>query len=175
MALGASLSQENCFNAYGVFRRLHFVFYRYVQEACPMMSRRGITLVELVVILCIAGMFIAVAVPKFISAVTKNRMWDGMTTLMTFESAELAYLAQAGRLGSVDSLVFKADSSDYFSFTPAGTGRFSATAKVKIGRFKSGAWLSTSIDTAGGFPRIRRSCSPGDSAIVKRYISMFFN
>ena len=140
-----------------------------------MKSRQGITLVELVVIICIASLFVAVAVPKFISAVTKNKMWDGMTTLMTFESAELAYLAQSGRLGAVDSLVFNADSSEQFSFSPAGTGQYQATARTQIGRFKKGSWLHTSIDTVGGVPRIRRSCSPGDSAIVKRYISNFFN
>jgi Tfp pilus assembly protein PilE len=140
-----------------------------------MKSHKGITLVELVVILCIASLFVAVAVPKFISAVTKNKMWDGMTTLMTFESAELAYLAQANKLGPVDSLVFDVDSSEYFSFSPAAVGQYRATSKVQIGRFKKGSWLHTSIDTTAGVPRIRRSCSPGDSAIVKRYISIFFN
>ncbi len=140
-----------------------------------MRSRQGITLVELVVILCIAGMFVAVAVPKFMNAVTKNKMLDGLTTLMTFEAAELAYLAQTGRLGTIDSLVFNADSSEYFSFSPAAAGYYRATARAQIGRFKKGRWLSTSIDTVGGVPRIQRSCSPGDSAIVKRYVSNFFN
>jgi Tfp pilus assembly protein PilE len=140
-----------------------------------MKSHKGMTLVEMVVIICIGALFVAVAVPKIVTAVTKEKMWDGMSTLMTYESSQLAYLAQAGRLGPVDSLSFKADSSDYFSFSPAGTGQFQATAKAKIGRFKKGRWLHTSIDTTGGVPRIRRSCSPGDSAIVKRYISIFFN
>jgi Tfp pilus assembly protein PilE len=140
-----------------------------------MRSQQGITLVELVVIIFIAALFVAVAVPKFITAVTKEKMWDGMTTLMTFESAELAYLAQTKGLGPADSIDFKADSSDYFSFSPAGTSQFMATAKVPIGHFKKGSWLHTSIDTAGGVPRIRRSCSPGDTAVVKRYLSMFFN
>jgi Tfp pilus assembly protein PilE len=178
MAIGTPAPQGDCCRlqqASGIFYRPHGVFYCPPPEATRMKSHKGITLVELVVILCIASIFVAVAVPKFITAVTKNKMWDGMTTLMTFESAELAYLAQAGKLGPVDSIVFKADSSEYFSFSPACTGHFKAAAKVQIGRFKKGSWLHTSIDTTGGVPRIRRSCSPGDSAIVKRYISMFFN
>jgi len=140
-----------------------------------MRSRQGITLVELVVILCIAGLMVIIAVPKFMEAATKNKMWDGMTTLMTFESAELAYLAQSSNLGPVDSLVFSADSSEYFSFTPTGIARYKATARMKIGRFKKGSWLATSIDTTAGVPRIRRSCSPGDSTIVKKYVWNFFN
>jgi type II secretory pathway pseudopilin PulG len=140
-----------------------------------MTSQRGMTLVELVVIFCIAGILLAIAIPKFMEAVTKNHMWDGMTTLMTFESAELAYLAQNNKLGPIDGLIFQADSSDFFSFAPTPAGHYKATAKVPIGRFRKGSWLQTSIDTAGGMPRIRRSCSPGDSAIVKKYISNIFN
>ena len=140
-----------------------------------MASQRGMTLVEMVVIICIAVTLIAIAIPKFMEAVTKNKMWDGMTTLMTFESAELAYLAQSSKLGPIDSLVFSADSSEYFSFTPTGVGRYKATARMKIGRFKKGSWLQTSIDTTAGVPRIRRFCSPGDSAIVKKYVWNFFN
>lgn len=140
-----------------------------------MESQRGITLVELVVIICIACVLVAIAIPKFMEAETKTKMWDGMTTLMTFESAELAYLAQSSKLGPVDSLVFQADSSEYFSFTPVGIGQYMATARMKIGRFKKGRWLHTSIDTTAGLPRIKRSCSKGDSAIVKKYVSNFFN
>jgi hypothetical protein len=140
-----------------------------------MKSRDGITLVELVVIICITVLFIAVAVPKFITAVTKEKMWDGMTTLMTFESAQLACLAQTNGLGPADSIDFRADSSEYFSFIPSDTGRLTATAKVRIGRFNKGSWLHTAIDTAGGVPRILRSCSSGDTAVVKHYLPMFFN
>lgn len=141
-----------------------------------MASRQhGITLVELVVIICIAVVLLLIAIPKFMEAETKNKMWDGMTTLMTFESAELAFLAQSGRLGPVDSLVFNADSSEYFSFSHDGIGSYRATAKVQIGRFKKGRWLHTSIDTTAGMPRIKRSCSKGDSAIVKNSVPNFFN
>jgi hypothetical protein len=132
-------------------------------------------MVELVVILCIAGVLVAIAIPKFMEAETKNKMWDGMTTLMTFESAQLAYLAQNSRLASADSLVFQADSSEFFSFSPVAVAQYRATARMKIGRFRKGSWLHTSIDTTGGMPRIRRTCSRGDSVIVKKYIAIFFN
>ena len=137
--------------------------------------QQGITLVELVVIICIAGVLLLIAVPKFMETVTKEKMWDGMTTLMTYESAELAYLAKNNRLGPVDRLVFRADSSEYFSFSPDGIGSYRAKAKVRIGRFKKGSWLRTCIDTTAGMPRIQRSCSMGDSAIVKNSVSDFFN
>lgn len=140
-----------------------------------MHSQKGITVVEIVVISCIVIVLLAIAIPKFMETAVKNKMWDGMTTLMTYESAQLAHLAQKGRIGSVDSLVFKADSSEYFFFTEDGPGYFKAVAKMNIGRFRQGSLLRTSIDTSGGMPRIRRSCSNGDSGTVRKYISSFFN
>ena len=139
-----------------------------------MLSQRGMTIIELVVLVLILTVLTSIAIPKFIEASIKNKMWDGMSTLMTYESAQLAYLAQSGAIGPVDSLVFKADSSDYFFFSQDGIGYFKATAKIKIGRFKAGSWLRTTIDTTGGMPRIRRSCSKNDSLIAKKYIAHYF-
>ena len=140
-----------------------------------MSSQRGMTIIELVVLVLIATVLTSIAIPKFIEASIKNKMWDGMSTLMTYESAQLAYLAQSNRIGPIDSLMFKADSSDYFFFSEEGVGYFKATAKMKIGRFKAGSWLRTTIDTTAGMPRIRRSCSKGDSLIARKYISHYFH
>lgn len=141
-----------------------------------MRDQKGITVVEVVVISCIVAVFLCIAIPKYIETVSKNKMWEGMTTLMTYESAQLAYYAQSnGKLGPVDSLLFQADSSEYFSFVSDGTGRFKAVTKVQIGKLKKGRWMSTTIDTVGRIPKIRRTSSPGDSLLVKRYLSTFFN
>jgi Tfp pilus assembly protein PilE len=140
-----------------------------------MVNHKGITVVELVVICCIAGILLVIAIPKFVETFSKNKMWDGMTTLMTYESAQLAYFAQSNRLGPVDSLVFQPDSSEYFTYAADGTGKYKAVAKVRIGRFKKGSWMRTSIDTVGGMPKIKRNCSKGDSLIVKKYVNSFFN
>jgi type II secretory pathway pseudopilin PulG len=139
-----------------------------------MLSQRGMTIIELVVLVLILTVLTSIAIPKFIEASIKNKMWDGMSTLMTYESAQLAYLAQSGAIGPVDSLVFKADSSLYFFFSEDGIGYFKATAKMKIGRFKAGSWLRTTIDTTGGMPRIKRSCSKNDSLIARKYIAHYF-
>lgn len=139
-----------------------------------MPSQRGMTIVELSVLLLILTVLISIAIPKFYEATIKNKMWDGMSTLMTYESAQLAYLAQSGRIGPIDSLVFTTDSSEFFNFSEDGTGFFKATAKMKIGKFKQGSWLRTTIDTTVGMPKIRRSCSPGDSIIAKKLVPSFF-
>jgi Tfp pilus assembly protein PilE len=143
------------------------------EERC-MGNRRGITVVELVVIICIASILVAIAIPKFIETAVKNKMWDGMSTLMTFESSQLAFIAQHGTIGPVDSTVFHPEASKYFSYTEPGIGQYKAIAKVKMGRFLPDHWLSTRVDTIGGMPRLKRSCSKGDSSIVKKYISNFF-
>jgi Tfp pilus assembly protein PilE len=139
-----------------------------------MMGKKGITVIELVVILCIGSILLAIAIPKFMETAVKNKMWDGMSTLMTFESSQLAYLAQHGRIGPVDSTVFQPEASEFFSYTEPGLGQYKAIAKVKMGRFQQGHWLLTRVDTVGGMPRLKRSCSQGDSSIVKRYIPNFF-
>lgn len=139
-----------------------------------MNSQKGMTIIELVVLVLLVIVLTSIAIPKFIEASIKNKMWDGMSTLMTYESAQLAYLAQSNAIGPLDSLVFKADSSNYFFFSEDGVGYFKATAKIKIGKFKQDSWLRSTIDTTGGIPRIRRSCSKGDSVIVKKYISHYF-
>jgi len=142
-----------------------------------MKFQRGITVVELVVICCIVSLMLMIAIPKFIDGMTKTKMWgEGMTTLNVFEAAQLAYFAQNNRLGTLDSLVFtsRLDSSEYFYFTSDTTGRYTATAKKRIGRFKKGSWMRTAIAIAGGIPQISRSCSSGDTMVVKRYIANFF-
>lgn len=137
-------------------------------------NRRGMTVVELVVILCIGGILLAIAIPKFMETAVKNKMWDGMSTLMTYESSQLAHIAQHGSIGPVDSTVFQPEESEFFSYTEPGIGQYKAVAKVKMGRFLPDHWLLTRVDTVGGMPRLKRSCSKGDSSIVKRYIPNFF-
>jgi type II secretory pathway pseudopilin PulG len=140
-----------------------------------MNSQRGMTIIELVVLFLILALLTLIAIPKFHEASIKNKMWDGMSTLMTYESAQLAYLAQSSKIGPIDSLVFKADTSAYFLFSEDSIGFFKATARMKIGRFKQGSWLRTTIDTTAGMPRIRRSCTPGDTQVVKKLVSNFFH
>ena len=135
-------------------------------------NRRGMTVVELVVILCIGSILIAIAIPKFMETAVKNKMWDGMSTIMTYESSQLAYLNQRERIGPVDSTVFQPEASEFFSYSEPCVGQYKATAKVKMGRFLPGHWLLTCVDPTG--PKLKRSCSKGDSAIVKRYIPDFF-
>jgi Tfp pilus assembly protein PilE len=139
-----------------------------------MTNEKGMTVVELVVIAVIGSILLAIAIPKFMETAVKNKMWDGMSTLMTYESSQLAYLAQRGRIGPVDSSVFQPEKSEFFSYEEPCVGQYKAIAKVKIGHFPQGHWLLTRIDTAGGMPKLKHSCSPGDSAIVKRYISNYF-
>ena len=98
-----------------------------------------------------------------------------MTTLMTYDPPSSRTLRRVTGSARSAALAFSADSSEYFSFSPDGIGSYKATAKVRIGRFKKGSWLRTCIDTTAGMPRIQRSCSMGDSAIVKKYVPDFFN
>jgi type II secretory pathway pseudopilin PulG len=139
-----------------------------------MFSQRGMTIVELTVLILILTVLTSIAIPKFFEASIKNKMWDGMSTLMTYESAQLAYLAQSGKIGPIDSLVFNTDTSEYFGFAEQRTGFFRATAKMNIGKFRQGSWLGTTIDTSVGLPKIRRSCSKGDTLLVKKLVSSFF-
>jgi Tfp pilus assembly protein PilE len=143
-------------------------------EELFMRMERGMTVVELVVIICIGTILLAIAIPKFMETAVKNKMGDGMSTIMTYEASQLAYLAQRGRVGPVDSTVFRPEASEYFSYSEPGVGLYKATARIKMGRFLQDHWLMTHVDTVGGMPKLRRSCSKGDSSIVKKYISNYF-
>ena len=142
-----------------------------------MKLQRGITLVETLVISFLVLVLLAIGIPKIIEGVMKTKMWEGMTTLNVYESAQLAYFAQNSRIGPIDSLIFTTslDSSNYFVFRSDGLGRYLATARQPIGRFKKGSWLHTQVTIAGGIPQIIRSCSPGDTAFVRKYVNNFFN
>ncbi len=142
-----------------------------------MKFQRGITFVELVVLVSIIILLLLIGVPKVMDGFTKDKIRDeGVNTLNVLEAKELEYFARNNRLGPLDSLIFavQTDSSEYFSFRCEGIGRYTAVAKRPIGRFKIGSWMSTRVQVVGGIPRISRTCSRGDTSFVRRYVDNFF-
>jgi type II secretory pathway pseudopilin PulG len=142
-----------------------------------MKYQRGMTVVEMVVLFSIIVLLLAIGIPKIMEGFTKSKMRDeGINTLNVFEAAELAYFARNNHLAALDSLNFSliADSSAYFSFASDGRGHFTALARKPIGRLKKGSWISTCVQITGGIPQISRSCSPGDTDFIRRYVPDFF-
>jgi Tfp pilus assembly protein PilE len=141
-----------------------------------MKSSSGMTVIETVVIVCIASLLLLIGIPKILEGITKSKMKEGMDTFYVFEAAQLAYFAQNHHTGPIDSLVFtaKMDTSEYFTFRNDGLGSYTAQAKKPIGRFRKGSWIHTRVEVVGGFPQILRSCSTGDSSFVRQYVPGFF-
>jgi type II secretory pathway pseudopilin PulG len=142
-----------------------------------MKFQRGMTLVEMVVLLGIISLLLVIGIPKVMEGFTKSKMRDdGVNTLNVFEAAELAYFARNNTIAPLDSLSSPSltGSSEYFSFVSEDAGNYTAVARKPIGRFKKGSWMTTRVSIVGGLPQISRSCSPGDTMFIKRYVANFF-
>jgi type II secretory pathway pseudopilin PulG len=147
------------------------------RKAGFMKDCNGMTIVELVVLFSIIALLLLIGVPKVMDGFTKSKMRDdGVNTLNVLEARELECFARLNRLVPLDSEVRSPHiaSSEYFTFRCDGIGRFTAIARKPIGSFKKGSWMSTTIQINGGIPQITRSCSPGDTSFVRRYVDNFF-
>jgi type IV pilus assembly protein PilA len=126
-------------------------------------KEKGFTLVELMVVIVIVGILAAVAIPKFMSASDKAKISEVPTVLAAYENAQLAYLAETGKVASAESnLVYDAPSnSQWFTYThayDAGTGEATYTSAVKasvtIGSYSGGTTgASTEIAPDGTVTR----------------------
>jgi prepilin-type N-terminal cleavage/methylation domain-containing protein len=119
----------------------------------------GFTLIELMVVIVIIGILAAIAIPKFMDATVKAKVAEIPTVLMTFEQAELAYLAEKSYLaGTRDSLVMDTsvyNGSKWFTYAysnPASTATaasFSATPLVVMGPISASNTCYTAVTNSG--------------------------
>ena len=116
------------------------------------LTKKGFTLVELMVVIVIVGILAAVAIPKFTMASHKAKASEFPTVLAQIFTAELAYEAETGSYATTfTSLGMGGDPTDqstYFTYTvpnaDASTGYAKATVKKDFGDAKE-----ATPDTAG--------------------------
>jgi len=124
----------------------------------------GFTLIELMVVIVIIGVLASLAIPRFTEASNKAKVAEAPRIIASYESAQLAYVAENGKVGiltddDANQLIFdlKAvqDDSKWFLYegeTNADTTSavFSATAAANMGPFeKDTHGMNTTVTDAG--------------------------
>ena len=111
-------------------------------------TKKGFTLVELMVVIVIIGILAALAIPKFTNASAKAKMSEAPTVIASYENAQMARAAEVGTLGGMTDLVFDPpQGSKWFDYTDGGTpGQYTATATKDMGDFDVNDWIRTAFD-----------------------------
>ncbi len=116
------------------------------------LTKKGFTLVELMVVIVIVGILAAVAIPKFTMASHKAKASEFPTVLAQIFTAELAYEAETGSYcATFTSLGMGGDpttQSTYFTYTVGSTDASLGFAKAAVKKDFGDALVATP-DTAG--------------------------
>lgn len=97
-------------------------------------TSKGFTLIELMVVIVIIGVLAALAIPKFTDASTKAKFAEIPTVMGSYDHAQLAYIAETGKLNVSDSLVFsKPNGSKWFTYADGAAGTYNGTTIAAIG------------------------------------------
>jgi type IV pilus assembly protein PilE len=120
----------------------------------PMTSKRGFTLIELIVVVIILSILVSLAMPQYTMTVERSRSAEARRVLGTIREAELAYYLEYEaysasftnlRLGGIPSAC---NTSFYFSYSAGATStgtRCTAGGKAP----NSGTAYTISLTTAG--------------------------
>ncbi|MBR9907112.1 MAG: prepilin-type N-terminal cleavage/methylation domain-containing protein [Gammaproteobacteria bacterium] len=93
---------------------------------------RGMTLIELMIVIAIIGIIAAIAYPNFVGYVQKSRRADAMAELMKLQMAQEEYRLRNANYATIAELGFTS-SSEFYNFSvsniAAETYTLTATAK----------------------------------------------
>ena len=126
-----------------------------------MLNKKGFTLIELMVVIVIIGVLAALAIPRFINASVKAKFSEAPLVIKTYETAQLANVAETGALGAMNNLVFdRPTTSRWWIYGGTGTigtaaaglaltdGVAIAAASTALGDFGQNATLTSTITAA---------------------------
>ena len=130
-------------------------------------SKKGFTLIELMVVIVIVGILAAVAIPKFVMASYKAKCSEYPTILMQCYTAEIAYEAEAGTYASMGDIGVSVGTSKWFSYAVAPRGASYSTG------FTATATSTIAIGSApgGSTATIDETASKGGTAALLAYTS----
>jgi prepilin-type N-terminal cleavage/methylation domain-containing protein len=141
-------------------------------------KQMGFTLIELMVVIVIIGVLASLAIPRFTEASDKAKVAEAPRVLASYESAQLAHLAEQNYFGSSADIIFDITAiqseSKWFSYnmnaTTGETATASATAPIKIGKIAAGNGIITTLSNAG----TSFHAAISDKTTVQKYLPNWF-
>lgn len=114
-----------------------------------LLNKKGFTLIELMVVIVIIGILAALAIPKFTSASDKAKWSEAPTVLASYDNAQLARVAEVGKVGALTDLVFDSpDSADskWFKYSGRNDGNYVAQTKSAFGGVAKDDGIQTTVN-----------------------------
>jgi prepilin-type N-terminal cleavage/methylation domain-containing protein len=141
-------------------------------------SKLGFTLIELMVVIVIIGVLASLAIPRFTEASDKAKVAEAPRVLASYESAQLAHLAEQNYYGSSSDIIFDVSAvnsdSKWFKYDVANTTGTevsgSAYAPNRIGKIAANGGIITSLYDNG----TTYHDALADEATVKKYLPNWF-
>jgi len=90
-------------------------------------SKKGFTLIELMIVVAIIGILAAIAIPNFLRFQLKSKTSEGKVNLAAIRTAEEAYMAEFGNYVAAASTPGDGDSTAKSKFTGGGFTAFNDT------------------------------------------------
>lgn len=116
------------------------------QYFCP----TGFTLLELLVVVTIAGILSAIALPSFLNQANKARQAEAKTYVGAINRGQQAYFIEKGAFGNLTNLELAISSSRSYTYSSVPTGAgLTATAETEASpvgnarRYVGKAWVIT--------------------------------
>ncbi|MDR2591553.1 MAG: type II secretion system GspH family protein [Chitinispirillales bacterium] len=119
------------------------------------LKKQGFTLIELMVVIVIIGVLASLAIPRFTDASVKAKVAEAPRVLASYESAQLAAIAEGG-LSGLDGLIFESPTSKWWAYSGAtnvavgaASASYGAVAGAGIGGTAAGKYLMVYVGSTG--------------------------
>jgi prepilin-type N-terminal cleavage/methylation domain-containing protein len=150
---------------------------------CKFNSKMGFTLIELMVVIVIIGVLASLAIPRFTEASDKAKVAEAPRVLASYESAQLAHMAEQSRYGDSTEIIFNVGAvnsdSKWFGYeitlgTDSSSAEGTAAAKANLGKIKKDDGIKTELTDSS--TTVHSSITDGgtDAATIKKYLPNFF-
>jgi prepilin-type N-terminal cleavage/methylation domain-containing protein len=177
--VSAKLSTNNTANK----RNKPFFFFHTFLRRCSMCkfnSKMGFTLIELMVVIVIIGVLASLAIPRFTEASDKAKAAEAPRILASYESAQLAYIAETGGVGGSADLIFNVTAansdSKWWGYGISGGSCTAQPSGKAIGKIATTDGLSLNVAVSAneeGGVKVTRTAI-GNSATMVKYVPNFF-
>ncbi|HZL98402.1 MAG TPA: prepilin-type N-terminal cleavage/methylation domain-containing protein [Terriglobales bacterium] len=98
-------------------------------------SKKGFTLIELMIVVAIIGILAAIAIPNFLKFQAKSKMSEAKTNLGAIYTGQLSYFGEQNSYGNFDAI----------NWSPSGTPRY---------HFALGTWADNNAANRGALTTI---------------------